>query len=496
MKVISVNMMRRLEAEAIACGTSGYELMCRAGEGAAALIREFAGKAFRRVVFLVGRGNNGGDALVAATHLGLPCVIYAVSPLTELRGEARLAARDLPDSIPVEIRERLTQTDFLPGDLIVDGLLGTGFSGGLREQFRNFIECAVASRLPIIALDLPSGIDGDSGEAVSGIAIEAVLTITFGFPKAGLFRRDARRCCGALRLVGLGLPEPEEAAFEAVFAADLLRDWPRTAWDAHKNLRGRVLVAAGSRSYPGAAELAARAALRAGAGMVRLASPALRSERLAAALIARGVSASPSGSFHAGSAGELADFLKASSAVVAGSGWGQSEEALPFLETLFEFPGSLLLDADALNLAARHPDVWRVRERLVITPHPGEAGRLAAGFGVACSEDRVKFARALAARLGAVTVLKGAHTVIAAPDGVFSINSSGSPALATAGSGDVLAGILGALLARMPEEPFKAAQLAVFLHGLAGETGGEGVIADDLPELLPGLIRRTLRGIL
>ena len=442
-------------------------------------------KAGSRVLFVCGSGNNGGDALVVAALLDMPVTVYATRPLTELRGEARQAARDLPDHVHVEERTELYDSDFRPGDLIVDGLLGTGFAGELRPQFRNYIEVANRSGQPVVAMDLPSGINGDTGVADSGAPLEAALTVTFGYPKRGLFHGDGPRCSGRLRLVDIGLNavEPRVGYGEAFFAADARRELPRFAFDIHKNLRGRLLIAAGSREYSGAAVLAANAALRTGAGMVRLPLPA--------ALIFREFPAGREGCFAAEAARELASWLEASSAVAAGSGWGDGPGLAEVLERLLDFPGPLLLDADALNLLSRRPELWRRRGTLVITPHPGEAHRLARGFGIPESADRIEFACALAERLHAVTLLKGARTVVAAPDGRWSVNSSGCADLAAAGSGDVLSGTVGALLAMRPDAPFEMTALGAWLHGMAGELGGRGLVADDLP----GLVRLAVGGI-
>lgn len=482
MKIIRIDTMRKLEQQAIASGVPGYELMRRAGEGAAREIRAFArGREFGRAVVLAGRGNNGGDALVVAARLGLPVIIYATGPLNELRGEAAEAARDLPENIEVRVCDGLTGRDFRRNDLIIDGLLGTGFTGELRPRFRNWIETANRSGCPIAALDLPSGINGDTGKADSGLAIRAELTVTFGCPKCGLFRADGPAASGRLRLVDIGVPEPEESEGEAFFAADAEELLHRPAYDTYKNLRGRLLIAAGSSDYSGAAVLCSRAALRAGAGIVRLATPVRPYAALPGALIVREVDTA-AGSFDKESIPALAEMMQQSDAVAAGSGWSQCRGSAAVLSALQEFPGPLLLDADALNTAAREPQRWLRHGKTVITPHPGEAKRLAEAFGVPQFEDRTNFALALAAKLDAVTVLKGPHTVVADPSGRWSLNTSGCAALATAGSGDVLAGIIGALLAGNPEHPFEMAKLGAFLHGLAGETGKAGLIADDLPE--------------
>ncbi len=490
--------MRSLEAETIASGISGFTLMCRAGEGATELIRIFAKDRFNRVVILVGGGNNGGDALVVASLLKMPVIIYAVKPLAELRGEAGEATQNLPEQVQVEVRDELAEEDFRVGDLIIDGLLGIGFSGELRPQVRNFIEIANRSGQPIIALDLPSGINGDTGRADSGIAIRATQTITFGYPKRGLFYGDGPRYVGQLRLADIGLKEPDHNNDEvgAVFLeSDARRLLPQARFDCHKNQRGRLLITAGSREYPGAAVLVASAALRSGAGVVRLAMPVLPKQSLPAALIIREVSAGVRGGFAPDSVTELSAWLEASTAVVAGPGWGTDPDGLRLLQKLMSFTGGLLLDADALNLLAGHPELWRRREQLVITPHLGEAHRLAQGFGIPESSDRIEFALALAERLHAVVLLKGFRTVVASPEGRWSINGSGCSDLATAGSGDVLSGIIGGLLAMQPEIPFEMATLGAWLHGAAGELGGYGLIADDLPELVCRVVNAIRHGL-
>ena len=488
MKIISVETMRRLEGGAIRGGVPGDELMRRAGNGAAGIINRFARGRFRRVVLLGGSGNNCGDALVAATGLELPAVVYAMRPLSELRNEARIAARNLPESVPVKVFDTLSERDFAPGDLIVDGLLGIGFSGELRPRYAAWIDVVNRSGQPVIALDLPSGLNADTGRVGPGGAIRAAMTITFGYPKRGMFLAEGPRCTGPIRLVEIGLEAPDAAEpAEAYFFTDAASAWPRPANDVHKNRRGRLLVAAGSASYSGAAVLASRAALRTGAGIVRMVVPATPLAAVPAALIVSRV-ADESGCFGPASLPELRRQLAASDAVVAGPGWGTGAGLGDVLSELFAFSGPLLLDADALNVAAREPQRWNMRDNLVLTPHPGEAARLAAAFGIPTGADRGEFAANLAARLGAVVVLKGPQSVVAAPDGRRSFNTSGSAALATAGSGDVLSGTIGALLAGGALPAYEAARLGVFLHGLAGEQGGAGTIADDLPDRYPALL--------
>ncbi|MDR0933255.1 MAG: NAD(P)H-hydrate dehydratase [Victivallales bacterium] len=497
MQIISIATMRELERRTIESGVSGYELMRRAGRGAAEEICKYMhGKDFSRVVVLVGHGNNGGDALIVAGLLNIPTKVYATTELTTLRHEAACAAQDLPNKVEVEVRDTLSLSDFRPGDLIVDGLLGIGFGGELRPQLRNWIAVANDSNCPIVAIDLPSGINGDTGNADSGIAIQAELTVTFGYPKCGHFNADGPAYSGRLRLVDIGLNAPDlsvESTAEACFAVDAAKLLKRPEFDTYKNRRGRLLIVGGSANYSGAATLLSWAALRAGAGIVRLATPVKPFAPLPGALIARVVK-NHHGVFDLDSLPELETFMAQSDAIVAGSGWDFGTEIIDILSKLLEFSGPVLLDADALNAVAREPKRWVKREKLIITPHLGEAKRLAEAFDIPLFEGRSEFALAIAARLNAVTVLKGPHTVVAAPDGRCCINSSGCPALATAGSGDVLGGIIGALLSGNPDFPYEMAKLGVFLHGLAGELGDSGLIADDLPRLAALAAAQIRRG--
>ena len=488
MKIISIAAMRELEAQAMAAGISGFRLMDSAGRAAAAeiaaMFRQHPG--VNRIAIVTGKGNNAGDGLVVAAALppDIPVTIHAAAPLHSLRGDAAAHAARVPRRIPV--LESDTPPEFPPDTLIVDALLGTGFTGNPREPLAGFIRAVNASGCPVVALDLPSGLDGDSGRA-GREAVHADLTITFGLPKSGLFRNDGPRLCGSLRLGEIGLPRELLAKVpgdgEAFFAADARAFLPRLPYDSHKNTRGRLLLAAGSAAYPGAATLSARAALHGGAGFVRLATPVPPEGPLPAALVRHRLTAAPDGGFGVAAAAELDDLLTVSDAVAAGPGWSRGTERQLFLERLLSSQLPLVLDADALNTLAEQPR--RCRADIVLTPHPGEAARLFAAFATEYPADRRTAAIRLAELTGAVVLLKGPQSVVAAPDGRASYNTAGSPALATAGSGDVLTGLTGALLAG-GLSAYDAARLAALLHALAGEVWPRrGFCADDLPDRLP-----------
>ena len=467
MKAISIAAMRHLEKIS---GIPGPELMLRAGVEAARLIREefrlYPDR--RRLVIVTGRGNNAGDGVVAALTLAadadLPMpVIAAVYPPEQLTGEAGVYAPMLKDA-RVEVTD---QMDFRPGDLIVDALFGIGLSRDIASPYAEWIKAINASGCPVVALDLPSGLDGDTGE-IHGICVRADVTITFGLPKTGLFRNAGPAVCGRLKLADLRIA-PEISAsipaeFETFFAEDAASLLPRLPFDAYKNSRGRLLLAAGSARYPGAAKLAASAALRTGAGFIRLVTSA-------------------SGDFpppvvlHEDSEQELLLSLPMVDAVAAGPGWGQDASRKKQLEILIDSGKPMVLDADALNLLAQMQGCHLPAE-CILTPHLGEAERLMPDL----PEDRQEAALALAKKYHCNIVLKGPQTIVAAPDGRFSINSSGSPALGIAGSGDVLTGVISAMLAA-GLNACDAARLGVWLHGTAGEcVPMRGLQADDLPD--------------
>jgi len=312
---------------------------------------------------------------------------------------------------------------------------------------------------PVISLDLPSGVPGDA-QNFEGLAVEAAMTITFGYPKPGCFGKHS----GLLRRVAIEIGEPAASIGESYFLADAREHFAHPGFDAHKNSRGIVLVLAGSNRYPGAAALAAESALRAGAGRVHLISE-FRPANLPSAVI---VNASA----------YLPQLLELCDAVVVGPGWGKTEDRLPVLSALFAGKKPLVLDADALNLLADHPKIAQWRPNIILTPHGGEAARLDKVFELD--------------KLPVTVVRKGPFTRVGCQNRL-SINSSGSVNLATAGSGDVLSGCIGAFAAKI--EVFEAARLAVFLHGRAGESASLGMIADDLPKLIQKIIQDVNLGL-
>lgn len=482
MKIISVAAMRALEAKAVGRGIPEYRLMYRAGTGAAAVIEKFALSRFRRVVFFCGGGNNAGDAIVCAgTLTALPHVLLPFRDLSQLKGAAAEAYSKFASRLNIC---SVDDFDFAPGDLIVDALLGIGFTGTeIREPVAGALRMMKRSNCPVVAFDLPSGLDGDTGKAAFE-TVKADLTVTFGLPKQGLFSEEGKKYCGKITVVPIGVESytiQSALPYEFFSAADAEKLLPRRPLEAHKNSSGKVLVLCGSTQYPGAAVLAAEGALYF-SGLVRLItvkSPLLPS--LPAALICRQVLPDVTGALPPESLEINSDAVSGSDVLCAGCGWS-SGVSPALLKKVLNFPGPVILDADALNLLARNRNLWNYRSDAVLTPHPGEAARLAQAFGIAQNMSREAFTAELARRLGATVVLKGFHTSVGSPDGKVTVNGSGGPELAMAGSGDVLAGIIAGLTARMQDIP-SAVRLGVFLHGAAGDTGHGAVIADELPAL-------------
>ncbi|MEI6418710.1 MAG: NAD(P)H-hydrate dehydratase [Sphingomonadales bacterium] len=447
--LLTAAAMRAAEAAAIAGGTPALVLMERASAGAAAAIRAFA--PCRQALVLAGPGNNGGDGYGVALALAAQGVAVTVAALAPPVGEpaATMAARWRAAGGAV-----VPLADAPPAPLMVDALFGTGLARALADDVQ-----AVLNRLRghgiVVALDIASGLDADTG-ALWGDPLPAAMTVSFGAAKPGHVLGTGLPLTGRLVVVDIGVDTASPLALTT-------RPRLHLPFDAHKYARGAVLVVAGQQS--GAAGLAALAALRAGAGAVTMAGgtnlPALAVMQTDAA----------------GGQAMLAD--KRLGAVVIGPGLGADASARDWLARLLQIDKPLVIDAGALALLPDAP----IRPPAVLTPHEGEFTRQFGAIGA----DRVAAVQAVAARMGAVVLLKGPATIIAAPDGRVAINTHASATLATAGSGDVLAGIIAALLAQ-GLAPFDAATTGAWLHGDAGCRLGPGAIADDIIGALPDVL--------
>jgi len=507
--VVTTAEMRTIEQRAIALGDSVEALMQRAGRAlageVAALIAE--GPDGASVLVLAGAGNNGGDGLVAAAdlaNLGASVTVALAAP----RADAdRLVQVCRDRGVPVLNPSTAIDLPLSTAAVVVDALLGTGRSRPLTGEFLHLLQAVAGERvrrpaLRVVAADIPSGADADTG-AADPATPACDLTVTFGLPKHGHFSHPCAALTSRLIVADIGLPASAYTgvATELLTPATIATLLPARDGAANKGSFGRMLSVGGCSNYMGAPVLAAKAALRAGAGLVTLAVPHTVSQAMASALLEAThlpLTESAEGGIAAGATSLIEEAIGRYDALVAGCGMGQSQGARAFLEALLldgvAADAKVVIDADGLNLLAGIPEWWHdAPAQAVLTPHPGEMARLLGNTVAEVQANRLQAARQAAATWGRVVVLKGAYTVIADPGGAVRIAPFANPALATAGTGDVLAGITGAMLSQ-GLSPFDAACVGVFLHGLAGEAfrlehGDAGLLAGQLTEYLPGILR-------
>jgi NAD(P)H-hydrate epimerase len=510
MKVVTGKSMQLLDRRAIGeFGVSGLTLMENAGRGCAeAIITEYGAGPMLRAVIVAGKGNNGGDGYVIARILkehGWHVVTFVLAPHDDIRGDARTNLDLLSDSPVLFCPEqgglaRYAST-LREATVIVDALLGTGLSSAVEGIYAEAIGLINNSGKPVIAVDIPSGIDSATGREL-GCAVKADFTVTFALAKCGHLLYPGAEYTGKLLIVDIGIPAEITAAAEGYEFLDaeavrplLKRRSPR----AHKGDSGHCLIVAGSTGKTGSAAMAANSAVRAGAGLVNLAVPA----SLNAILEVKTTEAmtipipdNDSGLFGVESFAAILTATMGKDTVALGPGIFMNPEIAMLVHDLVaNVSQPLVIDADGLNALAEAPDVlFRKKSATVIlTPHPGEMGRLAAISTTEVECDRIGVARAFAVKYQVYLILKGERTIIAAPDGAVAINGSGNPGMASGGMGDVLTGVLAALLAQ-GYEPFQACKLGVFIHGhaadlVAADKGEIGISAVDVQEKLPYAIK-------
>ncbi len=489
-ELLTTAEMAQADRLAIAGGIAGIDLMENAGRAVADAVA--GGQQGRRVVVVAGPGNNGGDGFVAARLLaerGYEVRVAFVGDRGRLKGDAGLAAERWSGTTVEATPDVLGD-----GDVIVDALFGAGLDRAVEGLPRAMIEAMNAAGAPVIAVDLPSGINGTSG-AVMGVAVKATRSVTFFRRKTGHLLLPGRLHCGRVEVADIGIPSSVLSTIKPAAFANGPQLWGRAfpvpRPDGHKYSRGHAVVVSGGLSTTGAARLVARAALRAGAGLVTIASPREALAVNAASSLA--VMVRP-----VDGATELADFLadKRRNVVILGPGGGIDDAMKGLVSITFASEAAVVLDADALTSFAHNPAELfdaianRGNRNVVLTPHGGEFCRL---FSVIGGDSHVsgklEQARAAARLSSAIVVLKGPDTVVAHPSGRASIAENAPPFLATAGSGDVLAGLIGGLMAQ-GQMAFEAASAAVWLHGKAATEFGPGLIAEDLTEVLPAVYRR------
>ncbi len=470
--------VRELDRTAIEVfGIPSYALMCRAGQAAFECLQRHWPRAIQLTIFC-GAGNNAGDGYVLARLAGAAGLSVRVLSLVEpqrLTGDALQAYEDFSGAGGVT--EGFTAAQPLTGDVIVDALLGTGLDRDVEGRFAEAIAAINGAAVPVFALDIPSGLHADTGLAL-GTAVSADVTITFVGLKQGLYLGQGMDRRGWLEFDGLGIPgeayvelAPPLRRLDSGCVHQALPPRRRTA---HKGSHGSVLLIGGAPGMSGAIRLAAEAALRAGAGLVRVASHAD-----SATVVTAGRPEIMCHSVEDG--GDLAPLLAQSDAIVLGPGLGRSDWARSLWQASLEAGLPLVIDADGLNALAEAPEK---RENWILTPHPGEAGRLLGTDAHSVQADRLGAIRALVERYGGIAVLKGAGSLVAgAEERVVSVCDRGNPGMATAGMGDVLSGVLGAMLVQ-GASPRVAAEAGVYIHAAAGDEaaarGERGLIAGDL----------------
>ena len=549
MKLVTVEQMKAIEAASDAAGHSYDAMMDRAGAAVAQVIQQRGAVKGKRILVLVGSGNNGGDGLVTARHLceaGAEVACYLLKPRDDARVAATREAGAFIGALPDDRGLRVLRRFSLGADVVVDALFGTGARLPLSpdaQKLLNTVKGDIEARRSkdaaltapaapaapagplIVAVDGPSGMDFDGG-ALDGRALPADVSVTFAYPKLGHTRFPAAQACGELIVADIGV-DPALASGVTLELADpnmIRRRLPARPASAHKGTFGKVMIVAGSIHYAGAPALSAAAAYRCGAGLVTVAAPRPVVPIVASRVTEATFQPLPDsiGIVSADAVPILNQALKGYRAVLIGPGLTHEKEAIAFLERLlgaeppsqrrigFAPPLSppqaegttggaslppLVLDADGLNIVSEKEEWWKLLPELsVLTPHPGEMARLTRSEREEIEADRISVASRFAQTWGHVVVLKGAFTVVAAPDGQTVVMPFANPALATAGSGDVLAGAIAGLRAQ-GLDAFDAALCGAYIHGLSGhnaraEIGESGVVAGDLLERLPAALRQ------
>ncbi len=510
MKIVTPAEMAELEQGSDAFGISTDDLMETAGLAIAREIRKtLGGIAGRRVLALIGPGNNGGDGLVAARHLaqwGASVTVYLTTDRPEDDSKLQLALSEGVRPINVYNDAALKEIErcLASANVMVDAVLGTGrsrpISGPLADVMQRVSSNARMSRKKrplFIAVDVPTGVDAASGNA-DPLTPTADITLALGFPKTGHFEFPAANFIGTLKTLDIGIPPQlsEYISLELITPRWVRGHLPPRPKDGHKGTYGHALIIGGCANYPGAPSLAAGAALRSGPGLVTLAVPrsihgmaSKLTEAIQLPLPDNGV-----GSLHTQALAALSDALAGYNSIAIGCGMGRSEPAKRFLEEFLLSANapkrSLLIDADALNILAEIPDWWkRIPQPTILTPHPGEMSRLTGLSTREIQSRRVETAREYVRKWGHVVILKGAHTVVAQPEGPCRVSPFANPLLSVGGTGDVLSGIITGLLAQ-GMTPADAAACGVYLHGAAAESlrpafGDRGATATDIINALP-----------
>ncbi|MDD2233548.1 MAG: NAD(P)H-hydrate dehydratase [Desulfitobacteriaceae bacterium] len=512
MRLVTSRQMRRLEDKAI--GNFGIPSILLMENAAMAVVREicqfFAAKKRNliglKATVLAGKGNNGGDGLAIARHLtliGFEVTVFLLAKSQDLTGDAKLNFRLFSGTggklfvIEGEKQRRLARFAFSQADVVVDALYGTGLRGAMPSIAEEYIEEINQTKAWVVAVDVPSGVEADTGK-VYRIAVRADLTVTFGLPKLGHFLGRGPEFCGQVIVDAISIPPSylqDEEISNFILTEQAMRTIiPKRQLQNHKGTHGKGILAAGSLGMSGAAILSGRSAIRTGIGLLQIVTP-----RGVVPVVANGViegTVWPAGgdaNLDADAWPVIEEHCQGAQALALGPGLGLNNQFYFVLEKVFQnIALPVILDADALNLVALKPEILQSRKGrgpLILTPHPGEMARLCNLTTPEVQENRLELAVNKAVEWGAVVVLKGSITVVAAPDGRAFLNPTGNPGLGTGGTGDVLTGSILSWLAQ-GVQPLEAACLAVYLHGkaaeiLAKEYGWSGFTASELADTLP-----------
>ena len=504
--------MASIDRRAIDGGKSGIDLMEAAGCGVTQVLENLLGGfQNRRIVILCGKGNNGGDGFVVARHAaqnGATVQVFLAASPTDIQGDARINLDRLPPDIVKSADDiEAVQQALANADAVCDALLGTGIQGSARGIYTDLINALASAKCPIIAVDVPSGLNADTGQ-IEGPCAAATCTVTFALPRIGHFFYPGRTYCGRLHLFDIGIPDSaiqgENLNTYLIDNRHCISLLPHRAPDAHKGDCGRVCILAGSVGLTGAAALTAKAALRGGAGLVTLGVPKSLNDILetkvteAMTLPLPEVKKARCLSLRARS--EIQRLFQKAQCVALGPGLGTHRETIALIRRLLhDLICPAVIDADALNaLAGNIETLQSCPVPLVLTPHWGEFARLTKNNIADIRKNPIAAARKFASEMGVTIILKGAPTIVATPKGEAYINPTGNAGMATGGSGDVLTGLLAALIGQGLNVS-DAARLAVYLHGLAGDlasktTGQLGLIASDIIENLAGAMHHLTSG--
>ena len=515
MKVVTAAEMRQIDQDTIeGIGIPGIVLMETAGSAIVRAIEKHY-PTCKRIGVLAGKGNNGGDGIVIArqlAHIGYDVHLFLVSSSDSFTGEAAVnlqIAENLKlriDEILTEAAQSVSLNHITRCELLVDAIFGTGLRGEVREPIATLINAINNLPIPILSVDLPSGLDADTGSPL-GTCVQADRTVTIGLPKRGLLVHPGAEFAGKLEVVDIGFPEQVVDAQNIKVhwtTATTASEWvPPRPLASHKGTYGRVLVIAGATGMTGAAALASKAALRAGAGLVTLATPKHLNpilEGLLPEVMTLPLPETDAGSLAVSGISTLLEFAEKTKSVLAiGPGLSQNPETVTLVHQLVRenqeqgLGLQMVIDADGLNALAQATErISLLGPNAVLTPHPGEMARLTHTSVPILEADRISTAQRFANKHGVTLVFKGAPTVTGTPNGNVWINSTGNPGMATGGMGDVLTGIIAGLMAQgVPNS--NAAALGVYVHGLAGDLvserlGTHGLIASDVLKAVPEAI--------